>query len=433
MNRTCRRELLERLLSRYERGRSFRRPAPWPRDIIVRIDRKEFPRAFSPDGREELADLCNAARELARQGALRIAYFKGLPEERPREVRLGPAEVERAYEAAREEGFRSLGEALNALESRAHGLLSPDLPVWMRLYLEGVVADLGKGNLSLLGMSRERFKREQAEVLDSLAAAVALARGVSGWERVVSERIFADSKRLSSIRGKTAEILLRADPLWEGITPEDSFDLLETFGVRRKPGLIHCAGKATMRVAGRSYLLEDFTPTAHLPEDWVSAWSEGIADAAPKCITTVENEFPFLSYVLEAGGPKGLASRGELVVYTAGFPSTALLNGLVGIARHATLALFRHWGDADVGGLRIWWLLRSRLARPIDLFRTRSDWFETAARCGRDLNDLEKRGLEKLRSELLCSAAKDDPDVGAAIELIDALIRTGKKVEQERW
>src|SRR5208337_4332856 len=272
MNRTARGELLERLLSKYERGRSFRRPAPWPRDIIVRIDRKEFPRAFSPDGREELADLCDAARELARQGALRIAHFKGLPEERPREVRLGPAEVERAYEAAREEGFRSLGEALKALESRAHALLSPDLPVWMRLYLEGVVADLGKGNLSLLGMSRERFKREQAEVLDSLAAAVALARGVSGWERVVSERIFADSKRLGSIRGKTAEILLRADPRWGGIAREDSFDLLETYGVRRKPGLIHCAGKATMRVAGRSYLLEDFTPTAHLPEDWASAW-----------------------------------------------------------------------------------------------------------------------------------------------------------------
>jgi hypothetical protein len=107
--------------------------------------------------------------------------------------------------------------------------------------------------------------------------------------------MFADSKRLGSIRGKTAEILLRADPRWEGIAREDSFDFLETYGVRKKPGLIHCAGKALIRVAGRSYLLEDFTPTAHLPEDWASAWSERIAEAAPKCITTVENEFPFLS------------------------------------------------------------------------------------------------------------------------------------------
>ena len=433
MSRTARRELLERLLSKYERGRSFLRPAPWPRDVMVRIDRKEFPRAFSPDGREELAGLCDAAGMLAQLGALRIVHFKGLPEERPREVRMGPAEVERAYQAARDEGFASLGEALNALESKVHALLSPDLPVWMRLYLEGIAADLGRGNLSLLGTSRERFKREQAEVLDSLSAAAALARGASGWERVVSERIFADSKRLGSVRGKTAEILFRADPRWEGIAREDSFDLLETYGVQRKPGLIRCAGKAAMSVAGRSYLLEDFTPTAHLPEDWVTAWSEGITDAAPQWITTVENEFPFLSYVLEAGGPEGLGSRGELVVYTAGFPSTALLNGLLGIARHAPSARFRHWGDADVGGLRIWWFLRSRLARPVDLFRTRSDWLETEARRGRDLNGLEKRGLEKLRRELLCSAAKDDPDVGAAVELIDALIRTGKKVEQERW
>jgi hypothetical protein len=43
--------------------------------------------------------------------------------------------------------------------------------------------------------------------------------------------------------------------------------------------------------------------------------------------------------------------------------------------------------------------------------RTRGDWLETEASRGRDLDRLERNGLEKLRSELLCSAAKDDPDV----------------------
>ena len=36
----------------------------------------------------------------------------------------------------------------------------------------------------------------------------------------------------------------------------------------------------------------------------------------------------------------------------------------------------RHRKDADVGGLRIWWFLRCRLARPISLFRTIAAWVE---------------------------------------------------------
>ena len=47
-----RRELLHRLLEKYERGGMYGRSAPWPREVILRIDPKEFPAV----GREELAD-----------------------------------------------------------------------------------------------------------------------------------------------------------------------------------------------------------------------------------------------------------------------------------------------------------------------------------------------------------------------------------------
>ncbi len=428
-----RRELLERLLSKYERSRAFGKPAPWPRDVILRIDRKEFPGAFSADGREELSDLSAAARDLDRIGAARVVYFKGLPAERPREIRLGPMEVGKAYELARQEGFQSLGDVLNALGTKARALCSADLPIWMSSFLERLARGARKADLSILGMSRGRLKRERAEILDALAACAALARGVSGWERVVSERIFSDSKRLGSIRAKVADILMRADSRWEGFEGDSSFDPLETYGVRRKPGSIQCAGKAEMNVSGRKYLLEDFSPTAHIPEEWAAAWAQGIAASPPRWITTVENEFPFLSYVLEAGGPGALGSRDELAIYTAGFPSTALLNALTEIARLAPSVRFRHWGDADVGGLRIWWLLRSRLGGQVELFRTRRDWLEAEAHRGRDLNGLELGGLEKLRVELASSPAAGEPDVRSALELIDALVRTGKKVEQERW
>ena len=51
--REARRDILSRLLEAYERSKSYGRPAPWQRDIAVRLDPKEFPEAFGPEGREK--------------------------------------------------------------------------------------------------------------------------------------------------------------------------------------------------------------------------------------------------------------------------------------------------------------------------------------------------------------------------------------------
>ncbi len=431
----ARRAILIRLLERYERSRMYGLPRPWPRDVILRIDRTEFPSAFAPDGSQELADLCHAARRLEGEGAVRLAYFKGLPQERPREARLGPGEVERAYAAATEAGFQPLAACLQKLAATCTELLgcSPAAPAWVRALLDRLAAGARSADVSPLGMGRERFKRDCTEVLDSLAAAVALACGVDGWERVVSERVFADSKRLGGIRGTVREILLSADPQWDGVDAEDAREVLESYGVRRKPGVIQCAGRASIVVRGRSYSLEDFTPVAHLPEEWSASWAEGVVQSSPCWITTIENEFPFLSYVLESGGPHGLADRGEIAVYVAGFPGRALLESLVEISRKAPSIGFRHWGDADGGGLRIWWHLRSRIARPVLLFRTERDWLEAEGVRGREIGSSERRGLERLAVQIRESPVASESDVLEALGLLETLLRLGKKVEQERW
>ena len=50
---------------------AFGRPGPWRQDVIVRLDARQFPEAFAPEGREALADLRAAAEALAREGAAR--------------------------------------------------------------------------------------------------------------------------------------------------------------------------------------------------------------------------------------------------------------------------------------------------------------------------------------------------------------------------
>jgi hypothetical protein len=175
------------------------------------------------------------------------------------------------------------------------------------------------------------------------------------------------------VRSAVIAVLVEADPRWAGVPPDEAVDLLETYGVRRKPGLIRCAGAAALRVGTKIYALEDFAPAAHLPDAWADAWVAALVSAGVRRVTTIENEYPFLSYIEENGGPAGLASRREVAVYTAGFPTPRLAATLAQLARRSG-ASFQHWGDADVGGLRIWWLLRSRLACPIGLLRTTASW-----------------------------------------------------------
>ena len=62
---TPRREILARLLEIHERSVSFGKPAPWPRDAILKVDSRTFPEAFAADGREARAALLAAVGELA--------------------------------------------------------------------------------------------------------------------------------------------------------------------------------------------------------------------------------------------------------------------------------------------------------------------------------------------------------------------------------
>lgn len=426
--------LIVRLLDAHERSGSFGRPAPWPRDLIVRLDAKTFPSAFAPAGREELEALRAAALELVETGVVRgVRFARGPLAGELKELRAGPAEVEALYSEGTRLGYLRLSDALDRVAARA-AEAAAFAPEWFAGFARRLARSVRDADTRVVGYSRERFKRDVREIADAFEAAARLASGeMQGWERVISERIFHDSKRLSAIRSVVVQILLRADARWQGVPPEEASDLLEAYGVRRKPGVIRCAGCGTLTVGEREYRIEDFIPSAHLPDTWSAAWVDAVVRHGVDTVTTVENEYPFLSYVDEVGGPSALGARRELVIYTAGFPTPSLVAALQALAERAPEARFRHWGDADVGGLRIWWFLRSRLGVPLGLFRTQGAWVRMEANAGgRHLSADEIATLHRMREEL-GRAATQDGDIAEAIAVADALIETRIKLEQERW
>jgi hypothetical protein len=86
-----------------------------------------------------------------------------------------------------------------------------------------------------------------------------------------------------------------------------------------------------------------------------------------------------------------------------------------------------------VGGLRIWWLLRTRLGRPVEWYRSTAGWLDREAGRGRALSPAERGALERFIGQLDASEVSAAPEVQQAREVAQALLRHGKKVEQERF
>ncbi|QDE81671.1 Wadjet anti-phage system protein JetD domain-containing protein [Myxococcus xanthus] len=433
------------MLDDYEKGAKFEQPDA--KDVLVRVDEDTFPEAFRPDGRERLERLHTDVETLAQAGALRVVRQRVRGGGERMELRLGAAEVTRAYAVAVAHGYRPLRAVLDELLTEATRLLAaaavaPQAPTWWLQYLGRVQDAARSADLRLIGIAtRSRLKLDWPEVRDALTAANHFSRTVDAWARHESERLFGDSKRLSVIKARVTGILRAADPRWgsdsDQVEPCEPNDVLEAYGVRRRPATLICAGAVPMRVGTggeRTYQLADFHPVATLPSGWGVALANGVLDAGIQVVTTIENEYPFLSYIEEAGGPTGLGTRRELVVYTGGFLSEPLLDVLARIAAEGGNSVaFRHWGDADPDGLSIWWQLRCRVRRPVEIYRTTAEWVERAAiRDGKALNTREER---LLRAHIGRFAAEPNPaatDLQQATALAETVLKLRMKLEQER-
>lgn len=429
---SARARLLRLLLDRYERSASYGRPGPWQRAVIVYLDERTFKEEWSPEGAEAREEILSAARDLAESGLAGIRYHSGFARNVPAQVRVGPEHVEAAYRAAVPLGFIPLGDVLSRVAEHAEELSTgPTMPEWLRTNLRAIATAARCGMVGIPGISSERLKEDLPAALDALTAAVGLVIGPGGMERVVSERLLGASKRLAEIRGIVRDLLVRADPYWEDGAP-GAQEVLEHYGVRSKPTFLYCAGDICIVTPSGVRMLRDDVPSAAVAEGLVNALATALTGAGPITVTTIENETPYHLYVEESGGPIGLGRQREIVVYSGGFPSDLVRRFLRDVARGNPMASFRHWGDPDGGGLRIWWVIRSDVGREVTFFRTTPEWYEAASlREARVLSDSERSELNAVRC--LALEVGSAPDALDAIRLIDTVLRVGRWVEQERF
>ncbi len=212
-------------------------------------------------------------------------------------------------------------------------------PDWLR---DAYAEALGHWRLGGVAFRVPAADGASAIRLFRVARAVALGEQQGLDLRRFSVRLLGDSKAVESMLGRLGG-LLRRNPEWSQW--EDDADLFRGLGLEKFPPPLFIKGPLALDYGGTQW---DLTPL----RPYVALSPEAVADIRPTTpvpyLLTIENLASFQRQVREV-------QDSGVVIYTAGFPAPALVQVLEELDRHLPGSCpFYHWGDRDVGGLRIY-------------------------------------------------------------------------------
>jgi len=252
--------------------------------------------------------------------------------------------------------------------------------------------------------------RWNRDLLRALAAIAGATQPV--LERTLSARLFGDSKRLEVLRPALMAVLRRHDPDAASYG-DDQWALLQAHHLDRVPEYVPLAGPLVLEtVDGTQVDLTPFGPSVALPATMLRTTT--VVACATTTLATVENLTSFTELA-------ALRPPNVLVVYTGGFASPTIIALLQRIRAFQPALRFHHWGDLDAGGLRILAHLRTHLGVVTPLAMDVQTAHEHQ-RHAQALTTGDQQALRHLRAS---------PLLGDCLEVIDALLATGVKVEQE--
>lgn len=234
-------------------------------------------------------------------------------------------------------------------------------------------------------------------------------------ERTLSVRLFHDSKRLETLRPQLLAVLRRFGPhaVQAG---SDEWEWLRAHQLHRPQVLTMLAGPLVLRRKGEeAEVLLDLTRWESglgLPDDLLRGAE--VVNCPARAILTIENLTSYHELLLRR--PPDL-----LAIYSGGFPHPMLLTFLQKLRATSPPPPLYHWGDIDLGGLRILLHLRQQLGK-VHSLAMNARVLHAAQAHTRPLSSSEYSQLSLLVQEPLLA------DCG---ELIAAMLRHNQKLEQE--
>jgi len=234
---------------------------------------------------------------------------------------------------------------------RIDNVLAPimsDAPEWLYSSYEQAIQrwKLGKSALRV-----QADDIETATNLFRVALAVAANKQIDLDLRRFSVQLLNNSKAVENLLSKLAP-LLRANPEWEQFN--DNNELFRALGLEKFPPPIYFKGPLVFKYSNVQWDITGLRPFVGISPDLVT--DLGTTLDVPYLLT-IENMASFQRHVREIDDD-------GIVIYSAGFPSPALTHVLNWLDRRLsnTCPCF-HWGDRDIGGIRIFSHVEKSLPR----------------------------------------------------------------------
>lgn len=379
--------LAEWLIKEYENNKA------WKAGTDKQTKNVNVQKALNAIGREAFFQ---QAKELEREGLINVAWRN-----MGSEIKSLRFPIENLNRLCQREHIQNTREKSVEQQSYIQKLLSRTTAEWLRRYYEEQLEQLKKGNVAK--------NAHDKEFLYCLHKISELKEHV--WERMFSEDVFHDSKKFQKYYKNRVVSVLRKELKEYGESLED-YEVLAEFGIMNYSQSLCWKGRLVYEIDGIYRVDTEYQRYGTVLNAQTLVNSTPVLLTGVKKIMTIENK---------ANYEDRNYSEDTLYIFVHGFLSPKERNFLKQLREIAGETVeYYHWGDMDLGGMRIFHFLKKELFPQVKPYKMDVESYLDAIHEGKGMAfDKKKRNLYEAYD-----AKELEP-------LKQCILQHGKDMEQE--
>ncbi len=403
-------DVLARLVDRYENRSDYGSEQKNPRRTLLKIDTRQYPDYHHVSDSSFRLSFNAEMEQLERSGLVNLEWERFNKGEFLHRVVLAEEALPEIYKALeRRPKMEIYRAAISLLEEWRQ-----NAPYELFPFYEEALSRLRKMEAPPAPLKPAKEK-EMIHLLKGLHAFYEPRKSEIA-KRMLSVRLYGDSKRWEALEKSILSVLKKYGLSEQEAALEDA-EVLSERGIVDNPVHINIAGPLVFSTSRGVVDLNVFYPDLGLSSEM--AGELVVRESNAGAVVTVENKTSYYQYIREA-------PPGHLVLYLGGYhnsPRRKLLQKLYNYFKDQGREVpFYHWGDMDLGGINIWYNLKEKTGIPFQPLYMDVDTFRKYFHSGRPIDEAYRRKLASLL---------ENPDLAIFHPLIREMLREMRCVEQE--
>ncbi len=395
-------KILVLLLDRYERSSRYRGTAVINRGI--RLDVKKKLAEYELENPEKKEAVHFAAGELEKKGLIRLHWMRFEEGNILNAIELNVDKVDEAYrQAGRTPKMQEIESAVQQTQSVLSGIRTG----WIRGFLQNELESMERKK-DFSRLVPEDFTARQ--LLFKTLEAVDAEKDQELSERIFSMEHLGDSKAFEKkVRNRLVAIAGKYGP---DLKELDSHEILQSLGIVKSEEELLFKGPLMAELCGSTIDYGSFCYGASMNSETIKAFR--VRALETYVVITIENKTSYYRYIKK--------NPAALVIYGGGFYSPVKILFLKKIHEFTGRAHYLHWGDIDLGGMRIFMHLKNKAIPELEPMLMDSKTLLEHAGYSSPMSVSYMKKLKKLL---------EDRSYGIFHELIKTMLENNMKLEQE--